>query len=63
MSKELEAWRNRPMTVKVFDLCEPCGQLLEDVHERYNYFSRTKTVCCADCMERMIREASGVVVC
>ena len=61
-TKELEAWRNRAVTVKVFDLCESCGQLRDDVKERYNYSSRVVAVCCYDCLQRMVCEAHVMVV-
>jgi hypothetical protein len=61
-TKALDAWRNRSITTKVFDLCESCGQLRDDVKERYNYLPRVKAVCCYDCLQRMVYEARVMVV-
>lgn len=60
------------MQVKVFDLCEPCGKLCEDVETRehtsyYPASYKLKLKCCAPCFEAAKRnaaaEASGLLVC
>lgn len=64
-------FRNRQMEVKVFDLCEPCGQLREDVKDRESagYWPKyhLKITSCAACYETARRNAiagaEGLIIC
>lgn len=48
----LEAFRNRPMTVRVFSECPKCGELSDSVKEREMYgkwLARHKVTSCQPC--------------
>ena len=57
-------FRNRQMEVKVFDRCDKCETLKDDVKERANYWPRVKaTTCCGVCFAQLVAEAQGLIVC
>ncbi|PTB20108.1 hypothetical protein C9I57_13450 [Trinickia symbiotica] len=44
-----QQWHSRPLEVRVFDRCDECGELKEDVRERVNHWPKFAVVCCATC--------------
>jgi hypothetical protein len=56
----LDAWRNRPLTVRTLLHCEKCKQLCEDVAQRSNYWPRVTATTCQSCFKKLITEAQGV---
>lgn len=58
----LEAFRSRPMQVRVFSECPRCKQLAEGVEERIIYgawLQKFKETCCAACAPAVQREYLG----
>jgi hypothetical protein len=58
-----DAWRNRPMTVRTLELCDPCQKLREDVQirEANSYWPKysLKLRCCAECFATAKRKAAA----
>jgi hypothetical protein len=55
----LDAWRSRPMQVRVLEPCPRCKQLAEGVEERIIYgawLQKFKETCCAACAPAVQRE-------
>jgi hypothetical protein len=62
----LEAWRNRPLQVRVLDLCPLCKKLAEKVEKRVIYSgfgTRIDETCCEPCMQVVREEYNGVMCC
>jgi hypothetical protein len=59
----LEQRRSRPVQVRVFDRCDECGELKEDVQKRVNYWPNITAVCCAKCFAKMTGECSRFAAC
>jgi hypothetical protein len=60
---ERDAWNSRPMTVKVFERCDRCETLREDVKERehtayYPFSFAIKAKCCAPCFDVAKKKAA-----
>ena len=53
---DMEKWRNRPMTTRVFELCPACQVLKEDVKKResksyWGYGVNLTMTACAPCFD------------
>jgi hypothetical protein len=61
-----DAWRNRPMEVRVLDHCDSCSTLKEDVKQREaaNYYPRwsINLKSCAGCFEVAKSKANAEAV-
>jgi hypothetical protein len=58
----LDAWRNRPMSVTVKELCPKCEKLTDGVQKRrvYGMFGQAFSVlCCAPCAPLLQLEYLG----
>jgi len=55
-SSQLDAWRRRPLEVRVLDRCNECATLQPDVRERINFWPNIRAVCCSNCFNRMLAE-------
>ncbi len=55
-----EAWRRRPLEVKVLDRCDECETLQPDVKKRVNYWPSFTTVCCGNCYSKRLAEYEGL---
>lgn len=47
------------MEVRVFDRCDECGELKEDVLKRESHWPKFAIICCASCFSELIGDCSG----
>ena len=66
MSTATDAWRNRPMEVRVLELCPHCNKLEIDVKQRTIYGpwgQRFEETCCAKCVPAVSAEYGDMTIC
>ena len=59
-SSQLDAWRRRPLEVRVLDLCPECKQLKEGVKTRQSYWPTFSMSSCNDCYTERVAEFNSL---